>query len=134
MSMETTPKEISKEIYDFCKEIDHSNKPLFIEVEPKENVRFNYCLTDVARYVKEKGGSEVFGWIIWECPKVFLNAQFHACWKKPNDTLVDIVPKPDKEKRILFLADSKRVYQNKLVDNKRKPLLNNGYTRFWQKN
>lgn len=125
----TTPAKITKEIILFCSEIDPTTKPIFIAVEPSASVRFNYCLTDVPCYAKKHGGRIQFGWIIWEIPKILLEAEFHTCWVNPDNCLFDISPKPGNESQILFLPDSKRIYRNQPVDNKRKPLVDNEYTR-----
>ncbi len=86
---------------------------------------------DVPLFAEKNGGDVQFGWIIWECPKVALEAEFHACWISGKDTLVDIVPKPDNEKTTLFLPDSQRVYEHKPVSGWQKALIDNDYTRRW---
>ena len=126
-----TPSDINENIVKFCHEIDRSTQPIFVPVIPAEGVRFNYCLTDVPRHVQGKGGMVTFGWIVTECPRVALQAEFHACWSDPEGQLIDITPKPDGTKKILFLPDSSRTYLHKPVDNIRKALVLNDYTRFW---
>lgn len=129
----TTPDEITKEILLFCSEIESTTNPIHVPVSPLHEVRFNYCLTDVPRFVQKYGGTTKFGWIIWECPRVLLVAEFHACWLDRENKLIDIVPKPDNENRILFLPDSQRIYEHKAVPNRRKALIDNDYTRLWLK-
>lgn len=118
----TTPMEITETIRSFCREIDPSQEPLFIRVEPKTNCRLNFCMTDVPRYQAQFGGAVQYGWRIWEAPGLLLEAEFHAAWRSPPGTLIDIIPAPDGEKTVLFLSDSRRVYEHQLVDNIRKPL------------
>jgi hypothetical protein len=127
----TTPKRITNDILSFCSEIDSSTRPVFVPVDHVGGVRHGYCLTDVPLFAEKNGGDVQFGWIIWECPKVALEAEFHACWKKGKNTLVDIVPKPDNEETILFLPDSQRVYEHKPVFGRQKALVDNDYTRRW---
>ncbi|MBN1930287.1 MAG: hypothetical protein JW786_01595 [Desulfobacterales bacterium] len=127
----TTPNQVTFEIVEFCVEIDSSRNPIFVPVAPSQQVRFNYCLTDVPLFVKSHRGKTQFGWIIWECPHLYFEAEFHACWVNPENKLVDITPKPDNEKHILFLPDSKRVYEHKPVPNFRRILFDNDYTRLW---
>jgi len=129
----TTPIKITREISLFCTEIDPTTKPTYVPVLPRKEVRFNYCLTDVPDFVKSYGGVIQFGWIIWECPQVFLVAEFHACWVNHENIIIDIVPKPDNEKRVLFLPDSKRLYDHKPVPNRLKALVDNDYTKLWLK-
>jgi hypothetical protein len=127
----TTPIKTTDEILAFCSEIDSTYKPIFVPVKPVDGVRFNYCLTDVPAYSEKNGGSVQFGWMIWECSNVFLEAEFHACWFSPEGDLIDITPKTGNENKILFLPDSQRKYEHKAVANKRKALVDNKVTRFW---
>ena len=129
----TTPNEIAQKILDFCAEIEPTNRPFFVSVRPVTDVRFNYCLTDVPLHSPKWGGNTQFGWIIWECPNVFLEAEFHACWLNPDNELIDITPKPDNEAQILFLPDSYRIYEHKAIPNRRKALIDNEFTRLWLK-
>jgi hypothetical protein len=127
----TTPAIITGDIIRFCSEIDSSSNPIFVLVEPKHGVRSNYCLTDVPLFVKKNGGRTQFGWIVWEERQVLLEAEFHACWVNPENRIIDITPKKDNEKSVLFLPDSQRFYEHKLVPNMRKALIDNEFTRLW---
>ena len=127
----TTPSTITQIIIDFCAEIDSTTKPVIVPVMPSKDARLNYCMTDVPAYVENNGGSVKYGWTIWELPDIFLEAEFHSVWLNPEGKLIDIIPKLDNEKEILFLPDSSRVYENKLVENIRKPLVDNEYTHAW---
>jgi len=126
-----TPAEISKEIIAFCKEIDPTYPPVFIPVAQSEEVRFNYCMTDVPKFVEKNGGSVQYGWTIWEDPSISLEAEFHATWINPRGKLIDVTPKSDGESKILYLKDSWRLYENKLVDNIRKPLVDHWVMKLW---
>lgn len=55
--------------------------------------------------VRHDGGAIVFGWTIWEWPKVMLTAEFHAVWESPDGDLIDITPKPQRETSIIFVPD-----------------------------
>jgi hypothetical protein len=127
----TTPAEITDEILEVCSEIDPNSKPVFVSVVPAAGARHGYCMTDVPLFAEKNGGSVQFGWIIWQCLKVVLEAEFHACWIDEDNRLLDVVPKPDNETIILFLPDSRRVYQHKPIPNCRKVLVDNDYTRRW---
>lgn len=127
----TTPVRVTSDIIEFCSEIDPTASSVFVPVAPVADVRHGYCLTDVPPFVQRNGGNVQFGWIIWECPKVALEAEFHACWVNPENKLVDITPKPDNEKSILFLPDSQRVYEHKSVSSRQKALVDNDCTRLW---
>jgi len=127
----TTPIRITDEILAFCSEIDSASRPIVVSLKPVNDVRFNYCLTDVPAYSEKMGGNVQFGWTIWECPNVFLEAEFHACWLSPEGDLIDITPKAGNENKILFLPDSQRIYEHKAVANRRKALIDTEFTRLW---
>jgi hypothetical protein len=58
---------------------------------------------------KLRGGSIQFGWVLWEDKQAdFVEAQFHSVWKNPKGELIDITPRQDNEKRILFITDPNR--------------------------
>ena len=129
MIMQTTPTSINDDVLEFCKEIDPTTNPVFVEVVPTEDVLYNECYGNVEEQVKKNGGSIEYGWIIWENPKVYIEAEFHAVWINNAGEYIDISPKKDKEKRILFLKDSKRKFTGELIDNIRKPLVDNAQIR-----
>jgi hypothetical protein len=56
-----------------------------------------------------KGQSGWWGYPVrvddWEYPGLYLTPEFHAVWADPSGTLIDITPKPDGERHILFAAD-----------------------------
>jgi hypothetical protein len=125
----TTPQFITNTIRNFCKEIDSTTNPLFVPVEPKPSCEINDCFNNVERQIKRNNGNKQHGWIIWEIPDIFLEAEFHAVWVDESGKYIDITPKLDSETVILFHPDSKAIFQNKLVDNIRNPLVDNEDTR-----
>ncbi|MBW2975493.1 hypothetical protein KY366_07265, partial [Candidatus Woesearchaeota archaeon] len=127
--MQTTPTSINNDVLEFCKEIDPTTNPVFVEVAPPKETLYNECYGNVEEQVKKKGGKIEYGWIIWENPKIYLEAEFHAVWINNEGEYIDITPKKDKEKSILFLKDSKRKFTGSLIDNIRKPLVDNAETR-----
>jgi hypothetical protein len=102
---ETTPRDISPAIARFCAELAPGQAPVFVRVEPTADAAYGYCVFNVPPHVDRCGGRMVLGWCIWEWPGILLNAEFHACWLSPEGELIDITPKPDGEKTILFLPD-----------------------------
>ena len=127
--MVTTPKEITEEILEFCKEIDSTTKPNFLELSQVEEYICEECYGNVENHIKKNGGGVQYGWIIWEDPKIFLEGEFHAVWVNSEGKYTDVTPKVDGEDRILFLPDSKKKFTGELIDNIRKPLVDNAYTR-----
>jgi hypothetical protein len=118
----TTPKEITKEIFELCAKIDPTQKPVFVNVVVKSNGRLDDCFENVRLLIAKEGGVARYGWTIWEQPEVLVEGEFHAVWQTPEGKLLDVTPKRDGENKILFLPDSKRVWQEEPIDNIRFPL------------
>jgi hypothetical protein len=102
-SNETTPDTITEAIDKFARSL--GGKPEFVPVQQDQYGLFGWCSDGVLEKVKHDGGEIRFGWTIWEWPKIFLTAEFHAVWLSPQQQLIDITPKPQGESRILFVAD-----------------------------
>ena len=128
----TSPTRISTHITAFCKEIDPTKSPVFLPLQLDPQSKPDFCYENVRNYVALHAGDIQHGWIIWELPDVFLQAEFHAVRISPVGELIDITPKVDGENKILFLPDSKRVYnQNLLVESRLKPFTYNKATWYW---
>lgn len=82
------------------------------------------CFPNVERYIKTNGGNILYGWQIWEWPKVLVEAEFHAIWVSPLGAYIDITPKDNHENKIFFLPSIKKSYQGRQIDNIRKHLTN----------
>ena len=121
--IQTTPKTISEQITAFCTEIDPTHEPVYVPVKPDSGAEFNECFRSVKNYIAEHTGDMQHGWIIWELPNEFLEAEFHSVWISPSGEFIDVTPKPDGETRILFVTDSTRVFEGRLVENRKKPLI-----------
>ena len=128
---ETTPPRISEQIIVFCGEIDSSNESVHVPVRPSVGADFNECFRNVANHIADHAGEIQYGWIIWEKPNLWLNAEFHAVWVSPTGEFIDVTPKVDGEGSILFLPDSKRSFNGPPVENRKKLLVDNELTRRW---
>ncbi len=122
--MNTTPKIITQQILDLCKRIDATQTPVFVPVKPAAGAIVNECYGNVDSQIKTHGGTIQHGWIIWENPNIIVEGNFHACWVDMTGKLVDITPKADRETEILFLPDSKRIYEGIPIDNIREIITN----------
>ena len=124
-----TPIKITKQIIALCNEIDKSQKPYRVPVKPQSWVESKECFFNVKTKVEKDGGQIQFGWVIWECPNIMIEAIFHAIWISPENEHIDITPNQINSERILFLPDSIRKYDYSSeyyrVDNIRRPLSNN---------
>jgi len=125
---QTTPTSINEEVLKFCKEVNPTTNPIFVNVIPIKDAIYG-CYGNVENHIKKNGGRIEYGWIIWEVPEIYLEAEFHAVWVNNEEEYIDITPKVDREKRILFLKDNKKKFEGKLIDNIRKPLVDNEFTR-----
>jgi hypothetical protein len=117
------PRDIFPYVADFCRSIRLTATPIFIDVRPAEGDLPVECVGNVRRRIKASGGEEVLGWKIWEWYGVMIEAEFHMLWHSPDGQLHDVTPNLFPFKRVLFLPDPSLSYQEKQVDNIRKPLI-----------
>jgi hypothetical protein len=52
-----------------------------------------------------------------------IEGEFHAVWVSPDGGFLDVTPKADGERQILFIPDPDRVYQRRHVENVRLALI-----------
>lgn len=101
---ETTPPAITPAITAFAQTLD-AGAAAFLPVVNEPLGLYGWCSDGVREKVKQDGGRCIFGWTIWEWPKVLLTAEFHSVWENAEGALLDITPKPRGEPRILFVPD-----------------------------
>jgi hypothetical protein len=118
------PKLIKPYVLRFCRSVVPDAAPVYVPCRPESAAPLNECFPLVDRQVASAGGVSVVGWAVWEWPKVFIEAEFHAVWKQPDGSFFDIVPRHLPIPRILFFPDPKRVYVGRQIDNIRLPLCN----------
>jgi hypothetical protein len=119
---QTTPESINEDVLEFCREVEFSSEPFYVDVEPSEDSEFQECFSNVENYIKKFGGRLQQGWTIWEIPRKYIEAEFHAIWMNEEGKYFDISPKPDREKKILFIKDDKVKSNNEPIGNIRKVL------------
>ena len=115
----TTPKTIHDDVYRLREKIGVTTEPVFVAVDSPTIGKLGDCFADVERKVKSDGGSVQHGWTVWESPGTLIEGEFHAVWRSPDGTLLDVTPKADGERRILFIPDPNRTFQNENIDNVR---------------
>lgn len=70
------------------------------------------CFFNTWAKIKYSGGGKQTGWLIaQDSVNDFIEAQFHAVWVDPNGVLVDVTPRTDGEKRVMFIPDRVRDIQ-----------------------
>ena len=125
MAFARRPALITSAVKDFCNSISPNEEPIFLDVIPDVNARIDECFYNVTKKISEDGGSLIHGWTIWLWPDVYIEAIFHGIWRSETGQLVDITPKANGEKRILFVPDKVRFYDfetNRRTDNIRRAL------------
>ena len=115
--MARPPRNIKRYVRRFCEKIAAGESPLYVPVHPVPGAQAHDCFGTVPDYVTRIGGEQVIGWAIWEWPRVYIEAEFHAVWRHPTGHIVDITPKEPPIPRILFLPDPKRQYVGRQVEN-----------------
>ncbi len=114
------PSRITADVRRICRKIGGLEEPRFVEVTAPSAftaAELDDCFEDVRRQVEQHGGSIQHGWTIWEWPGIFIEGEFHAVWRDPNGDLIDVTPKKDGEKQILFAPDPTRVFSGRRIDN-----------------
>jgi hypothetical protein len=119
------PSSVTKSVLQLSEELVPSGTPMYLNVEPADWAEVNECFSNVSKMVAREGGGMQYGWLIWEAlPDVMIEAEFHAVWVDRKGVYHDITPKAlPGLNRVLFLADFKREYQGKQINNVRKALV-----------
>jgi hypothetical protein len=105
----------------FCRELAPDSKLLTLQRATPLDARPVDCFETVERKIVESGGTACFGWLVWDWPKLFLEAEFYAVWRDAGGKLHDITPRLGPP-HILFLPDPKRIFEGRRVESVRRPL------------
>ncbi|MDP2668493.1 MAG: zinc chelation protein SecC [bacterium] len=114
-----TANAVSPDIISLCKKIAPGQRAVYLKIEPIAHSIVNECYENVARAIKQKGGTIQHGWQLWETmPGVMAEAEFHATWRDADGNLHDITPKEAPGiTEILFLPDPSKIYSGRQIDN-----------------
>jgi SEC-C motif len=104
-----TPVAISTEILALAREISPGHQPRFVPIAPDQTAKVSECFFNVQSKIDREGGDIVYGWAIWERPRVFLEAEHHAVWAKGSEW-VDLTPNDPWIQSVLFLPDPTRIF------------------------
>jgi hypothetical protein len=110
---------LSKGILKLARQIDATMTPEYVAVEPGENCLHGNAFENVALVIRRNGGSVQHGWRMREQPSAYVEAAFHAVWRRPDGLLIDVTPRTDELTEILFLPDSRMVWQGEDVEPRR---------------
>lgn len=73
-----------------------------------DQFRPKYCFNNCEDEAEKTDCEVVYGWQIWEDKKnSFIEAEFHSVVRE-NGRLIDISPRQDNDKKVLFVPDTKR--------------------------
>lgn len=109
---------VSKNILKLARQLDATGTPEYIVVEPREGCLPNASFENVKAMIKTHGGSTQHGWAMREQIH-FAEGEFCAVWRCLDGRLIDVTPRADGQTRILFLPDSKRVWEGEPVESRR---------------
>jgi hypothetical protein len=98
-----------------CHSVVPNVRPVHILVRVEPYSKWEDCHRNVAKKISIDGGSAQCGWIIWEIPDWEVQIEFHSVWRSFEGNLVDITPPMHKGDVVLFLSDSKLVYEGRNI-------------------
>ncbi len=120
--LSTTPSKNKNHIRAFCKEVCLGQKASYVLHQPLTGKQLKECFSIVPEHVEANGGKQIFGWAIFELPRIWLEAEFHAVWERPDSKLIDLTPREIPMERILFIPDPKNQYEGVQVNSIIKPI------------
>lgn len=122
MKRETTPVRITDKIMELCNQVVPGSRPEYIPVETQSWSLPNECFPNVECMVREHGGQQVNGWAVWQWANMVITTEAHAVWENAEGKLIDITPHNLEEKEILFLPDTRVIFDGYPIIGKRMPL------------
>ena len=114
--MFSTPSRITADVRRLCRQIGGLGEPFFVDVLARSDSIGGDCFGDVSKQTDEHGGSIQHGWAIWEWLGIASEGEFHAIWRKPDGSFLDVTKKKDREERILFAPDLSRVFEGRRME------------------
>lgn len=80
----TTPSRIDESVRSFCRYLNRSAEPVYVDVQPGQADKRVECFFNVRRYVEGSGGQFAYGWSIKIWEKVYIEAEHHSVWLRPE--------------------------------------------------
>ena len=124
IAMSGTPERLTPAIEALCRDVSPGHKPIYVGVVPDPGAKASECFPNVRAKVARDGGEILYGWAIWEWPRVFIEAEHHAVWLSEG-RMLDITPNVPPSTRVLFLSDPDRAYDfvnERRLQNRRRSL------------
>lgn len=125
--MPTYQEELTRIASEFCDSISPGQTPFYVPYEPMAGEPPKECFSIVPKKIAAEGGEHVIGWGIHIAEHIWLEAEFHAIWQRPDGSLVDITPREGDNglTDVLFLPDPTRKYEGRQVMPRYQPLTEN---------
>jgi hypothetical protein len=117
------PKLDEAHVTEFCRRVSPGAAAILVECKPQLGKPMRECFTIVQEVVAAEGGTSVPGWVVWEWPGVFIEAEYRCVWRRPAGELLDLTPRPTPNTAIVFVPAPNRPYCGKQVDNIRQALI-----------
>jgi hypothetical protein len=117
----TTPTVLSQDLLALVAELVPGEKPVILARGTPPEARPVDSFETVEQRIVEQGGTACFGWALWECGRLFLEAEFYAVWRDAEGRLHDITPRIGPG-HLLFLPDPARVFEGRRVPAVRRAL------------
>lgn len=107
-----SPKKVNRAVKNIIQYLDlNENDVVLLKYShPNEfSPEIHNCFFNTWVKMNYSGGGRQHGWMIaQDSTKEFIEAQFHAVWINPEGVLIDVTPRPDGEKRVMFVPDHSR--------------------------
>src|SRR4051794_24626779 len=88
-----TPTILSQDLAALVEHLVAGGKPLTLTRSAPPEARPIDAFETVERRIIEKGGTSCYGWLLWECQRLYLEAEFYAVWRDAQGELHDITPR-----------------------------------------
>ena len=111
--------QITKGILKLARQIDATSAPDYVAVEPGEGCLPGRSFQNVAAIVRLHGGSVQHGWRLREQASAYVEGEFLAVWRRLDGALIDVTPRADGLNEIIFLSDSRMVWEGEDVEPRR---------------
>jgi hypothetical protein len=116
LSKTFVPSPSASSVRKICSVIASPEEPLLVKLAPMPWAVEKECFPNVMRQVAEGGGGIVYGWALWQCGWLFIEAEHHAVWESPNGEWLDITPQVPPVAHTLFLPDKRAIYDFETTD------------------
>ncbi|MBI3934861.1 MAG: SEC-C domain-containing protein [Acidobacteria bacterium] len=116
------PDPTAPHVLAFCERISPGARPVRLPIRPEPGCDVRECFQNVRRKVEKEGGRIRYGWVLWEWPRVFIEAEHHAVYESADGPpWLDLTPPMVEDPQVarLFLPDDSAVHDFDNPDSRR---------------